>query len=332
MRYILNTRSYVALATMLVPIVAFAALRYRAATRAAAAPTGALYTARRHCATPPPPPPLNDIEQALPAATMAAHDAAVATGTETYVDPTMGLQVFTRLSHINRGKCCGSACRHCPYGHENVTVEKRAAMKLPARGDGPRKSAVYTRTGDKGTSALFTGERRSKDDAVFNALGTVDELSSAVGVAKEHLRALAAPPAAFEKAQLGAVLATVQQRLLDIGSIVATPGDDQKALLAQRYATALWTRELERLIDELEQPLPPLASFILPGGTVVAAHLHMARSVCRRAERSLVAVQRQTEDGGGIALKGALRYVNRLSDFLFVAARVAAEGHETTRK
>ena len=127
----------------------------------------------------------------------ALHEQACANGQKTYIDPATGFTVMTRLFHLQRGTCCGCKCRHCPYDHVNVrtaatqddpTAGPRAADAGPAVAP-PSKSRVYTRTGDKGKSSLFNGERRSKADASFAVLGTVDELNSFVGLAAGHCQA-----------------------------------------------------------------------------------------------------------------------------------------------
>ena len=189
---------------------------------------------------------------------------------------------------------------------------------------------VYTRTGDAGQSSLYTGERRSKAAAVFAALGDVDELNSAVGVAREFAADL--PPR--EGCPLGSQLAEVQSRLLDVGSAVATPASSASEAKAQRVKfDAEHADRLEQWIDAMEEELPPLKNFILPSGGKPAAFLHAARSACRRAERQVVGLgdagEGSPEEGnggnGGEAVERSVRvYLNRLSDYLFTAARYAA--------
>jgi cob(I)alamin adenosyltransferase len=265
---------------------------------------------------------LNEKERALPARTMAAHDAAVAAGAETYTDPDTQLTVFTRKAHIDRGRCCGSHCRHCPYGHVNVPGK---VPTVNTTGPVP-KASIYTKTGDRGTSALFTGERRSKSDCIFEALGTIDELNSFIGVAvsREGDRAWDLCPIPLREALLA-----VQQHLLDVGSIVATPDKDKMASL--EMDPARWTAELENLIDVMNAQLPALSEFILPGGGELAAALHVCRSVTRRAERCLVAVKDSEGHVRSKTFLDAARYTNRLSDFFFVAARSVAVQRETKR-
>ncbi|KAI8926177.1 Adenosylcobalamin biosynthesis, ATP:cob(I)alamin adenosyltransferase-like protein [Entophlyctis helioformis] len=178
-----------------------------------------------------------------------------------------------------------------------------------------RRIKVYTRTGDKGTSALFSGERRPKDDLIFEALGTTDELSSVLGLAREHC---------LESAN-GLVdnLAKIQCLLQDIGSNIATPrSSSSEARLARTEfdPTGALTTEVEAWIDALDNELPPLTKFILPSGGKAASTLHIARSICRRAERRVVPLV-----ADGIADQSTARYLNRLSDYLFTAARYAAK-------
>ncbi len=169
----------------------------------------------------------------------------------------------------------------------------------------PRITRVYTRTGDDGSTALGGGQRLPKDSARIAAYGTVDELSSALGVAL----------AGGLDERLAGALRRVQNELFHLGSDLCFTEADKAArpvpVVAERHVTAL-----EDLMDELTAQLGPLANFILPGGSPGAAHLHVARTVCRRAERHLVALSRQEAIGPFV-----LPYVNRLSDALFVMAR-----------
>ncbi len=160
---------------------------------------------------------------------------------------------------------------------------------------------IYTRTGDKGETSLFGGARVPKDDPRIDAYGTVDELNAFIGVAR----------ASWPDAPFDAQLASVQRDLFDIGAQLASPGKD-------RYHGASPSRvtELEHAIDAMETELPPLKNFVLPGGTPTAAYLHASRTICRRAERLVVAL-------GDEESKNSIVYLNRLSDYLFVAARFA---------
>ena len=160
---------------------------------------------------------------------------------------------------------------------------------------------IYTRTGDAGETSLFGGRRLPKSDARIEAYGTVDELNAFVGACRSSV-----PPPEVE-----AELERIQSDLFDVGAQLASPGLD-------RFPGAEPKRieELETAIDALERDLPPLTNFILPGGTPAAAQLHIARTICRRAERLVVALNDDST-------KATITYLNRLSDYLFVAARFA---------
>jgi cob(I)alamin adenosyltransferase len=169
---------------------------------------------------------------------------------------------------------------------------------------------IYTRTGDDGTTALATGERRPKHDLRIEAYGTVDEANAAIGLARAHLGA--------EHRDLDAMLSRIQNDLFDLGADLATPpGRERQGREALRIV-ASQVEALERAIDALNADLQPLRSFVLPGGSLASASLHVARTVARRAERLMVALARAEPEGVGAA---AIQYVNRLSDFLFVASR-----------
>ena len=170
---------------------------------------------------------------------------------------------------------------------------------------------IYTRTGDDGTTGLGSGERRSKHDLRVEAYGTVDEANSCIGLARIHTAE--AYPA------LDAMLARIQNDLFDLGADLSTP-DTGKSLPYKplRIIDSQVTR-VEAEIDELIANLAPLRSFVLPGGSPAAAALHLARTVARRAERQMVALSQKADE---IVTPAALKYINRVSDFLFVAARV----------
>jgi len=171
----------------------------------------------------------------------------------------------------------------------------------------PRLTRIYTRGGDDGTTALGFGGRVPKDALRVECYGTVDELNSALGIAR----------AAGLPAELDDALARVQNELFHLGSDLCVP----EAEKAQHPVPRIEERHvagLERLIDECNERLTPLDNFVLPGGTAAAAALHLARTVCRRAERQLVALSRAEPVGAQ-----ALPYLNRLSDALFVLARTA---------
>ena len=174
-----------------------------------------------------------------------------------------------------------------------------------------RLNRIYTRTGDQGTAALGNGERRKKSDLRFAAIGEVDEANAAIGLARLHAHA-----------DLDRTLARVQNDLFDLGADLAVPPDGEKGKSRLRVAEAQVTR-LEAEIDRYNADLAPLTSFVLPGGTAAAAALHLARTVTRRAERAVVALdEREPVNPAAVA------YVNRLSDLLFVAARFANEKGE----
>ncbi|WP_029351935.1 cob(I)yrinic acid a,c-diamide adenosyltransferase [Bosea sp. 117] len=170
---------------------------------------------------------------------------------------------------------------------------------------------IYTRTGDDGTTALGTGERRPKSDLRIEAYGTVDETNAAIGVARLHLAALPV---------LDAVLARIQNDLFDLGADLATPDTGAELAYEPLRIVDAQVERLERDIDRLNAGLKPLRSFVLPAGVPAAAHLHVARTVCRRAERLAVALAAVPGERVGAP---AVRYLNRLSDLLFVMSRLA---------
>eukprot|EP00984_Skeletonema_dohrnii_P012073 scaffold4857_cov132-Skeletonema_dohrnii-CCMP3373.AAC.3 len=326
------------------------------------------------------------------------HRHAIMNKQSTYIDPATGFTVFTELSHLKRGRCCGNMCRHCPYGWSNVrgtsengtngraiSGDRECTGRLvkqildgtyygndedtnllsnklesngaklstlntspPAtadastsatisRGKGGRaggtltsKNVPYTRNGDKGTSQLFTGERRKKDDILFEALGTVDELCSVVGVVYAELKAAekrtsndnaTASTAKSMYGELPEQLLEVMSRLFDVGSHVAKPEPNikemDKSQKGNKGFSSDHTAVLEEWIDAMTEELPELTSFILPTGSIASSNLHVARTVCRRAERRMVPLVQEEETCD----PDALAYVNRLSDYLFTAAR-----------
>jgi cob(I)alamin adenosyltransferase len=169
---------------------------------------------------------------------------------------------------------------------------------------------IYTRTGDAGRTRLASGAPVLKFDPRVTAYGEVDETNACIGLVRLHTAADAA---------LDPILARVQNDLFDLGADLATPDRGAAAAGALRIVDAQVER-LEREIDQLNGDLSPLTSFILPGGSPAAAALHLARTVCRRAERSAVALSQTEGESVGAP---ALKYLNRLSDLLFVAARWA---------
>ena len=169
---------------------------------------------------------------------------------------------------------------------------------------------IYTKTGDDGTTALGTGERRPKYDLRIETYGTVDESNAAIGMAVVEL-----PP---DAAALHPVLLRIQNDLFDLGAELATPDDGSPKDYEPLRIVASQVERLERDIDRFNAELKPLRSFVLPGGSRAAAALHLARTVTRRAERLMVALLAQEPDRVG---RPGIVYMNRLSDFLFVASR-----------
>ena len=165
---------------------------------------------------------------------------------------------------------------------------------------------IYTKTGDDGTTGLVGGARVSKADPSIECYGTVDELNAAIGLA-----AVNASPALLE------ALRQVQADLFVIGSHLATPPDNPHRASLPKLDEAM-VQKMEKAIDATTARLPALAHFILPGGTELAARLHLARTICRRAERLLVPMLNDSE-----SFPLVVRYLNRLSDWLFVEARAA---------
>lgn len=170
---------------------------------------------------------------------------------------------------------------------------------------------IYTRTGDNGETSLFTGKRVPKNDPFIEAIGTVDECNSAIGFALSHL------PSELSFDEAREQLETIQHALFDLGASLATPRSSGSA--AKLEKTRFDDEEialLEKWIDFYMEELPPLKNFILPGGHPCGAALHLARSICRRAERLVIPLQRE-----GDVNKNVVIYLNRLSDYLFVVSR-----------
>lgn len=168
---------------------------------------------------------------------------------------------------------------------------------------------IYTRTGDKGSTRLASGAEVSKTDPRVAAYGSVDELNAVIGLARLH---------SGQNDRIDAMLGRIQNELFDLGADLATPFDPEPKWEALRILDGQVER-LESEIDWMNESLKPLDSFILPGGSPLSAHLHLARTVCRRAEREAVAAQEAGRDVSAVAV----RYLNRLSDHLFCAARRA---------
>ena len=327
------------------------------------------------------------------------HTEAVMRGLDNYDDPATGYEVFT-AHHLKTRECCGSSCRHCPWGHRNVPGNKRngrslkfaeahrpeaqtsqeeaaepsteavaapssptepftrlpapgpvepgvgaeaspheAAQALESRGwrqsrpeaardaallaEGrPPKSRLYTRKGDAGWGTLYNEVSILKSDPIYEAIGAVDELNSAVGLAAQLLTAHQAAGQLTAHAELPSQLESVQAWLLDVGSALCTPRTsttNSRKLQRTRGVRHEDVVLLERWIDEADAALTRLVSFILPGGSPGAAARHVARAVCRRAERHVwpLLMQGHADEELGI-------FLNRLSDYLFVAARLDA--------
>ena len=289
------------------------------------------------------------------------HREALRRGLDTYIDPATGYDVFT-AHHLKTRECCGSSCRHCPWGHRNVpgkrsdrateadtaavdtaavdtaAVDTVSALSVPEAppppraGEGPPpggmpaddppppKSRLYTRKGDSGWGCLYSEQSILKSHPIYDAIGDVDELNSCVGLACQLL----APPSAglLSHAQLAAHLASVQAWLLDVGSALCTPRTstlNARKLQRTRGVSAENVITLEGWIDVADDQLTRLQSFILPGGSRGAAALHCARAVCRRAERRVWPLLQEGHADDVIGV-----FLNRLSDFLFVAARLDA--------
>ncbi|MBX3597430.1 MAG: cob(I)yrinic acid a,c-diamide adenosyltransferase [Rhizobiaceae bacterium] len=175
-----------------------------------------------------------------------------------------------------------------------------------------RLNKIYTRTGDDGTTGLGDGSRRTKDDLRIEAFGTVDEANACIGMARVHL--------ADTNPQIDKMLGSVQNDMFDLGADLCTPDTGKPLDYEPLRIIDTQVERIERDIDALNDHLEPLRSFVLNGGTAAAAALHLARTIARRAERLMVALARQP---GEHVNPAALRYINRLSDLLFVAARAA---------
>ena len=172
---------------------------------------------------------------------------------------------------------------------------------------------IYTRTGDKGETALGSGERVSKAHLRIHAYGTVDETNATLGLARLHT-------GSAEMHKLDAMLARIQNELFDLGADLCVPDTGKELPYEPLRILPKQYERIETEIDDLNSELEPLRSFVLPGGHPAAAYLHLARTVCRRAERLIVEL---ASHGGEHVSEGAIAYINRLSDFFFVASRWA---------
>lgn len=175
-----------------------------------------------------------------------------------------------------------------------------------------KKSGLYTKTGDAGTSSLYNGERRSKADVTFECLGHQDELNAIIGIAREHC--------AIAKNGLDGMLIEIESRIFDLGAAVATPV--QTSSLKKKAYTefpSTHTSVIEQWIDEVDGTLPPITNFVIPSGGMSSTYLNFARAVCRRAERSVYPLIEKEQVDAEVG-----RYLNRLSDLLFAFQRAAA--------
>ena len=173
---------------------------------------------------------------------------------------------------------------------------------------------IYTKTGDDGTTALSTGTRVAKHDLRVSAYGTVDEANAAIGLARLHTGTDS------DLTDLDAMLARIQNDLFDLGADLCTPDTGEDLGWEPLRIVDAQVARLESEIDTLNADLKPLRSFVLPGGSPASAHLHLARTIIRRAERMMVELSQQP---GEIVSDAALKFANRVSDFLFVASRWA---------
>ena len=173
---------------------------------------------------------------------------------------------------------------------------------------------IYTRTGDDGTTALGNGERVAKHGARVNAYGTVDETNASIGLAR--LSTAASQPV------VDAMLARIQNDLFDLGADLCVPDREEELEYKPLRIVADQVTRLEQDIDQLNSELEPLRSFILPGGSPASASLHVARTVCRRAERLIVELSAMDDEP---VSDTSIQYMNRLSDLLFVAARYVSD-------
>ncbi|KAK4020957.1 corrinoid adenosyltransferase [Daphnia magna] len=200
-------------------------------------------------------------------------------------------------------------------GYLKTTVFSYCSTLSKNSGSTPPKvfPKIYTKTGDSGMTSTFTGERRAKDDNIFQALGAVDELASLLGLSREFGLDNSHPYTDH--------LQRIQCILQDVNACIATPfSSAREAHLVKTEFDSSHVGELEEWIDSYSTHLPPLENFILPGGGKASSSLHVARTVCRRAERAVVPLVREQEIN-----PETLKYLNRLSDLLFTLARFAAK-------
>ena len=177
---------------------------------------------------------------------------------------------------------------------------------------------IYTRTGDDGTTGLGNGERRWKFDLRIEAYGTVDEANSAIGLARLHT--------VNDFPAIDSMLERIQNDMFDLGADLATPDRGEKLAYEPLRVTPSQVARVERDIDALNAHIPPLKSFIRPGGSPAAAALHLSRTIARRAERLMVELAAKPDEK---VSRTAIEYINRVSDFLFVAARAVNDNGAT---
>jgi len=219
---------------------------------------------------------------------------------------TKFLQTRRWLYQLSRLKQCKeySTSRVC-FSKDDVKSEEDKTSKHYPK--------IYTKTGDSGLTSTFTGERRPKDDHIFQALGAVDELTSMLGLAREF--------ALEGKHDYTEHLQRVQCILQDVNSCIATPYSSAREVHLQKTEfDSSHVAEVEEWIDEYSNQMPPLESFILPGGGKPSSTLHVSRTICRRAERAVIPLVKEK-----LINPETLRYLNRLSDLLFTLARYAAK-------
>ncbi|MFA5829791.1 MAG: cob(I)yrinic acid a,c-diamide adenosyltransferase [Candidatus Gracilibacteria bacterium] len=204
---------------------------------------------------------------------------------------------------------------------------------------------IYTKTGDQGQTGLMGGKRVSKNSPRIKAIGQVDELNAALGLVRAHIDSFNASPAnlqsqnpAKEWAKVSKILRQIQHDLFSLGADLATPSDFPSPSSISSVANhaphpqiprihPAQIKQLENWIDELDTKLPPLKNFILPGGSIQAAHLHLARTICRRTERAIISLQTKEKINEQI-----VPYLNRLSDLLFILARFVNQLQKITEE
>ena len=231
------------------------------------------------------------------------------------------MQTIFKNILVKNYKCLSNVNIYKPI--RNISICNSRCFKLTSElfndetASNEKRFKIYTRTGDKGKSSLFTGERRPKNDAIFDALGNTDELNSSLGLAREFALEMQTDPQNVSK-DIEAKLIKIQSILLDIGSHIATPKTKAEQKQLDRLSTfdSNLIKELESWIDSLDQELPILKNFILPSGGKCASTLHLSRAICRRLERSVQPLLQSNDLDRNVCI-----YINRLSDFLFVCAR-----------